>query len=860
MRCGSQFKLRSTTTSTLLLCLVLHAFFFNSPTEAGTQLPVNSGEIQFLDSKISRDHSDPLLHWWVKPGPMDAGDLETLFEPGGLNPDTLLQKGWAVVQVPGAVENAPNVRSEDQSFVYLKAFNFTEAPKRDLLLSLGQISDKDRTFLNGNLIGETGDWDSSMAQAYDKPRFYHVPKEMIRTNAYNLVLIEVQRYFSDASGILQGSVYLGPVDSVLRRHFLMESAQIWVVPCYFIISCAFFFMYWQRSRQVDYGVFGLFTLLLCVYVSLRSPLRYLFEFDFIFWKRVEYLICFSTGSLLFWFFELFWCRNLRGIPAWHRRIGTVCHWSTVVVLITVLLTGNPRSWFWTFNHIVIFLWGIYAILAFRLLVSRMRMKDMDAIWMAIGLACFLIAVLVDVLKVKDVHSAPVMVIGYGCFALIASIALVLANRFIRVYREVEYLNSNLEHEVREQTLELRQAVVAAQAADEIKSQFLANVSHELRTPMNGIVGMRHLLAQTDLSPQQKEYLSTLSISTHALRELIDEMLDFASLEKKGQRQSHENFEPLALFEQVVQSLETPSRNRGNTVRLSVDKNVPPKVHGDSKRIAQVIHHLLRNAVKFTHRGMIEIKFQLIDATQARQEGVQAKGIYYGRCEVIDTGIGIPKEMLETVFQPFTQVDSSLTRNYGGLGVGLAICKRLIQHMDGVISVESNEGKGSRFWFVLPLHAARESKVAMTHSDTKKIHNQTPVHLPEPSGRLLMVEDNEVNVRYLKLIMEKAGYNVITASNGKDAMTILEQQSVDLVLMDLQMPVMDGYEATRAIREQEKQNPEIKSLPIFAVTAHGGIDDRRRAMDAGMNAYFVKPIDPDELKKAIKSFIQQPIDS
>lgn len=320
MKGGSKFNIRTAAVGYMLVWLILSIIAVSTANDACAQLSESSGEILFLDSGSSAS-SNQNESWWVKPGEIDAFWLDSVTTDPDFVPTTLEQQGWAEVPVPGAAENAATVHSEQLSFVYLKRFKLTAPPKSDLLLSLGQISDRDRAYVNGKLIGQSGTWDAQQPQNYDKPRFYHIPRELIRTNALNTIIVEVRRYFSDASGILQGSVHLGPTDKVMRRFFMLESAQIWVVPCYLVISVAFFFMYWQRSRQTEYGVFGLFALLLCFYVSLRSPVRFVWEFDFVFWKRIEYLVCFSLGTALFHFIELFLGGGKSRLPSWQRKSG-----------------------------------------------------------------------------------------------------------------------------------------------------------------------------------------------------------------------------------------------------------------------------------------------------------------------------------------------------------------------------------------------------------------------------------------------------------------------------------------------------------------------------------------------------------
>jgi signal transduction histidine kinase/CheY-like chemotaxis protein len=807
----------------------------------------------FLHS--AADHSgEKVDQWFVRSGVVDAGEVNALLDGrASVSEGVLRDAGWSPVQVPGAVENSEAVDKSDFTFTYLKLIRFESMPDSDLLLSLGQISDKDRTYFNGELIGSMGDWGVSEPQVYDKPRFYSINRESIRSEGLNVLLVQVQRYFEDASGILQGSVYMGLPQEVMGRFYLIEFMQIWMIPCYWMIGISFLFMSFQRSWQKDYLAFGVFCITLSFYILLRSPLRYAVEFDFLFWKRIEYALCYPLGSCFFWFFENFLAHDGMQLSYRNRVLVRFGHFVTGVIMLVVFVTHSPLTWFWMFSSVLMYVWMGFSVLGFALLYRKLKEGDLHVILLLIGLLLFLVVVVIDVLRVKDVLSFPIMLIGYGCFGLMISIAFVLVHRFFDVYRRVEHLNANLEAEVLAQTAELRQAMKDSQVANEVKSQFLANVSHELRTPMNGIVGMKHLLSHTQLNAQQKDYLETLNTCANTLRELIDEILDFSSLERIGEKERFEDFHLHALIQQIATPFKEKLGSAGIGFEIFIQADVPSVLHGDVRKLGHVLQHLLRNSVKFTHHGRVDFKARCINQAKAHDRGVRDDSDYYLELVIEDTGIGIPAEMQEKIFLPFTQVDASMTRQYGGLGVGLTIAKRLIEQMNGQIGVESAEGKGSQFWIVVPIEKARSAAPKESSAIKAPVVSGVDDH-PNARYRLLVVEDNEVNLQFMVLILQKAGYDIVVARNGRQAVDIVEDDSVDLVLMDLQMPIMDGYEAARMIRFREKELESREPVPIFAITAQASVEDRRRSMDAGMSAYFVKPINPEILLSAVSSVL------
>ncbi len=389
---------------------------------------------------------------------------------------------------------------------------------------------------------------------------------------------------------------------------------------------------------------------------------------------------------------------------------------------------------------------------------------------------------------------------------------------------------------------LRAAKEKAEEADRMKTAFLTNMSHEIRTPMNAILGFAQLLSMEELTPEQKkEYVNIIKNSGDSLLRLIDDILDLARLEA-GQINIREEY---VNIDEMMDSLETTfselvvSHHRAESVELrrsGPDQRLPFKVKTDPLRLRQILNNLISNAIKFTHEGYVEFGYQI---TPNRKEI-----LFY----VKDTGIGIPEDKKEVIFERFRQVDNSKTRVYPGTGLGLAISKRLTELLGGRIWVISEEGKGSQFFFTIPL---------------KSLENDISVGLRLSGGAsitfrestlgksILIAEDDEFNYKYLQEVLEKAGFQVYHAGNGKEVVHFLEQhqgRSVDLVLMDIEMPVMNGYEATLLIKKK------FSEIPVIAQTAYASPEEERKCLKAGCDAYLAKPLQVDKLLREIKKFL------
>ncbi|HEY6393476.1 MAG TPA: response regulator [Bryobacteraceae bacterium] len=418
-------------------------------------------------------------------------------------------------------------------------------------------------------------------------------------------------------------------------------------------------------------------------------------------------------------------------------------------------------------------------------------------------------------------------------------ALATSRREIREQQELH------EQRLKERTEQLEEVIRRAQAANQAKSDLLANVSHELRTPMNGVIGMLDMALANHLAEDQAEDLQTAQRCAYSLLALLNDILDLSKIEAGKMTLEKIPFDLRATFDDCIKAQQPKALENGVALNFEVSPEVPEQIVGDPLRISQILSNLVSNAVKFTEHGSTLVRVD----SQCSESGE-----FFLQITVRDTGTGIPADKLPFIFDEFMQADGSVSRRYGGTGLGLAITRRLVEIQGGRIRAESELDRGTTFYVTLPYELAVGEAGQIRDALT----------LPEPRltglanlARILIVEDNQVNQKVVTAVLRKRGYTIELANDGMEALSKLEKQgSFDLVLMDVQMPVLDGLEATRRIRQEKRW----RDLPIVAMTAHAMNGDRERCLDAGMNGYISKPVHPSHLLNTVDEYLNPPVNS
>ncbi|HSS77967.1 MAG TPA: ATP-binding protein [Thermoanaerobaculia bacterium] len=699
-----------------------------------------------------------------------------------------------------------------------------------------------QVYAAGRLAGSSAGWPLKLPVS--RAEVIPIPREAVGQDGRLALALRVRR----VAWIADGDPEAGPVDTSLalgdyralkdkvdlawKKSLLAELPLLLLVALFLAAAPYHVVLYLRRRKEIGHLWFGLLALCFAANTFASSYWIYQLTDRFDLAKRASDLTGHAAAALAI---QFLWTFFSRPISRWLRAYQL----SHVALALLIALWPDPRLV--VASQDLRNLWLLPLLAAAVVLVARESWRgDAEARILALSGVALVAAVLIEFAgpALPIPWRSPVSLPPFGFAAALAAMSYSLSNRFQRVHDELDGLRSNLEEQVRERTAALQKAQEGALAASRAKSEFLANMSHEIRTPMSGVIGMTSLLLGTRLSATQQDYVETIRTSGEALLVLINDILDLSKMESGKVTIDRAPFNVDAVVAESLEMVAPLAAKQGLTLHRTLAPETPEALVGDLARTRQILVNLLGNAVKFTLQGEVRI-------------AVSARPLQDGRCEVLfavsDTGIGIPSQELDRLFVDFHQLDGSLTRKHGGTGLGLAISRRLTELMGGRIWAESVLGQGSTFYFTLVGEAAAG---ILRQPGTPEPSRELARHPARPL-RILVAEDHRVNQQVMLGLLGHLGYGADVAANGLEVLAALQRQAYDLVLMDIQMPEMDGLEATRRIRQLSLGGGQPR---IVAMTAHAMAGDRERCLAGGMDDYLSKPVQISDLAAALAAAV------